>query len=193
MGGLSAYTKKFFTNHIFLKPKAHKGLKTRNLKYQMKSLRTYFFCAFLAFSFASCKDNIQSSIPDFPVYLELHLTSTYPTFKNSNNEFLQFKTRENLPESNYIGYGGIIVCTGIGFDDSGNSMYYAFDMACPYEAKNTVRVYPEKTGLPQVVCEKCGSVYDISFGNGNPLSGPAKEFLKRYRTSLSGDILYVVR
>jgi len=152
-------------------------------------IKYYILLTVLAFSFAGCKDNVQSSIPDFPVSLRLDLTSTYPTFKNSVNQFLTFKTPINATDR--IGYAGIIVCTGISLDDAGNSQYYAFDMACPYEAKNTIRVYPDTTGLPQVICEKCGSVFDTSFGYGNPISGPAKEFLKSYRTSLSGDNLYI--
>lgn len=136
---------------------------------------------FLALLLASCNDNIRSSIPDYPVYLDLNLTTTYPTFKNNINESLIFKQR--IFETDRIGFGGILVY--VGFD--GN--YYAFDMACPYEAKQTVRVYPNDVG--QAVCEKCGSVFDIGYGIGNPSSGPAKEVLKRYRTSLSGDNLII--
>lgn len=158
---------------------------------RLSKLKYYLSVAFLAISLAGCDDNIHSSIPDLPVSLRLNLTSTYPTFKNSVNQFIIYKTRIN--ETDYIGYGGILICTGISFDDYGNSLYYAFDMACPYEAKSTIRVYPDTTGLPQVICEQCGSVYDISFGNGNPISGPSKEFLKRYRASLSGDVLYINR
>jgi hypothetical protein len=134
-----------------------------------------------------------SSIPNYPVYLSLNLMASYPTFKNSTNQFLYFKNRSGLPESSRIGYGGIIVNSGIGMDDAGNTPYYAFDMACPYEANNTIRVYPEKGGLPQVICEKCGSVFDVGFGNGNPISGPSKEYLKRYRATLSGNYLLLTR
>jgi len=139
----------------------------------------------------SCKDNIQSSIPDYPVYLQLNLTAKYPTFKNSSGQFLSFE--KVITTNDRIGFGGIVVCTGISLDDYGGTQYYAFDMACPYEVKNTAKVHPDKTGLPQLVCDKCGSVFDITFGSGHPLSGPAKEYLKKYRTSLSGDILFVNR
>jgi nitrite reductase/ring-hydroxylating ferredoxin subunit len=115
------------------------------------------------------------------VYLDLNLTSTYPTFKNNINQSLTFQKR--IFETDRIGYGGILVY--VGFD--GN--YYAFDMSCPYEVKTTVRVYPNELG--QAVCEKCGSVFDISYGIGNPSSGPAKEVLKHYKTNLSGDNLVI--
>lgn len=147
----------------------------------------------LTITFVGCNDNVISSIPDYPVYLNLDLISTYPNFKNSTNQFLYFKDRSGLAESSRIGYGGILVNSGISLDDNGNSIYYAYDMACPLEAKNTVRVYPDPKGLPHVICEKCGSVYDVGFGNGNPISGPAKEYLKRYRTMQTGNYLQVTR
>ncbi len=152
-------------------------------------MKYQFFCFLLAFSFASCDDNYYSSIPDYPVNLQLNLTSTYPTFKNSTNQFLLFKTRKF--DSDRIGYGGILVYSGLSLDDSGNTQFYAFDMSCPYEVKPDVRVFPNDRG--QAICEKCGSVYDIGFGNGLPSSGPSKEALKRYRTMLSGDYLIISR
>ena len=152
----------------------------------MKSKIKYFLLFSFAFFFAGCNDNTQSSIPDFPVYLELNLTTApYNTFRNSYNHFFYFKTITGLPVTSRIGYGGIIVSTGL------DGEYYAFDMACPYEAKQNILVYPNDIG--QAICEGCGSVFDISFGIGNPVSGKAKETLKRYKTNLSGDILYITR
>ena len=130
----------------------------------------------------SCNDNVQSSIPDFPVYLNLNLTTTYPNFR-SPNQALTFEKR--IFETDRIGYGGILVY--IGFDGE----YYAFDMSCPVEVKQTIRVHPN--GLGQAVCKNCGSVFDLGYGIGNPSSGGAKETLKRYKTTLSGDILYITR
>jgi len=138
---------------------------------------------FFSAIFTGCYDNVISSIPDYPVHLQLNLTTTYPTFKNSVNQYLLFKKR--IYETDYIGYGGILVYSG--FDGE----YYAFDIACPYEANKDIEVYPNDLG--QAVCEKCGSVFDIGYGIGNPSSGPAKEALKRYKTSFSGDVLNIYR
>ena len=161
----------------------------------MKSFKYYLSIVLLAFSLASCKDNVQSSIPDFPVYLQLNLTAEFSTFKNSSGQFLVFEKPRTANER--VGFGGIILCSGISLDDSGNSQYFAFDMACPYEAKTSIKVHPDSTGLPYVICEKCGSVFDVGLGYGNPLSGPAKdiskEFLKHYRTTIYGDRLTVER
>ncbi len=138
---------------------------------------------FVTTCFSACYDNVISSIPDYPVHLQLNLTTTYPTFRNSINQYLIFEKR--IFETDAIGFGGIIVYTG--FD--GN--YYAFDMACPHEAQREIKVYPNNLG--QAVCNGCGTVFDISYGIGNPSSGPAKETLKRYKTSQSGDVLYIYR
>lgn len=148
---------------------------------------------FSAFFVTACNDNVISSIPDYPVYLRLDLVSSYPNFKNSTNQFLVFKDRAHLTESSRIGYGGVLLNTGLTFDDGGNSNYYAYDLSCPYEADNNIRVYPNKNGTSQVICEKCGSVYEVGYGMGNPIKGPAKEFLKRYKTSLNGNYLQVFR
>jgi len=144
---------------------------------------------FISGVFTACDDSYVSSIPSYPVSLQLNLTSTYPTFRNSFNQFLLFEKR--IYETDRIGFGGIIIYSGI--DDSGNTGYYAFDMACPYEAQSNVRVYPVKESLGQVKCDKCGSVYDVSFGFGNPVSGPSTEILKPYKTTLTNDVLYVYR
>lgn len=146
-------------------------------------------CLFIA----GCDDTYISSIPDYPVYLELNLVTTYPIFRNSINKSMTFLTPVTAIER--IGYGGILVYTG--FDGA----YYAFDMSCPYEHKSTVRVHPNELG--QAICEKCGTVYDIGYGVGNPskrirpnlpdTTALAKEVLKRYRTSMQNDYLYITR
>jgi hypothetical protein len=144
-------------------------------------LKYSLIISILAFSFAGCNDNVISTIPDFPVYLSLNLTSTYPTFRNSYNKFLLFEKPVFVTDR--VGYGGILVNTG--FD--GN--YYAFDMSCPYEAKQNILVIPN--GLGQAVCQGCGSVFNIGYGIGDPASGKAKQALKRYKATLFGDVLEI--
>jgi transcription elongation factor Elf1 len=157
----------------------------------MKNLHTIFICcsALVAgFWCVSCNDNTISSIPDFPVYMNLDLNTTYPTFKDNPNQYLWFKEQRIVTDR--IGFGGILVYCSF----NNNIEYYAFDMACPYEAKRDIRVYPNDN-IGQVVCEECGSVYDVSMNFGNPISGPAnesKKLLKRYRAALSGNNILVI-
>jgi nitrite reductase/ring-hydroxylating ferredoxin subunit len=129
----------------------------------------------------SCKDEVFSPVPNSPVYLDLNLTATYPTFKNSVNQVLLFE--KPIKATDRVGCAGVVVCTG--FD----GVYYAFDMCCPHEAKSTTKVRPNKNG--QVVCDSCHTVFDIGYGIGNPSSGVSKYPLKKYKAYLSGDVLYI--
>ena len=144
----------------------------------------YLILSFLVLSMTGCNDNVISSIPDLPVYLQLNLVTTYPTFRNSYDKFLLFKKPVFVTDR--IGYGGILVYTGF---DGG---YYAFDLSCPYEAKQDILVVPD-VDKGQAVCEGCGSIFDIGYGNGYPVSGKAKQGLKRYKATLQGDILFITQ
>lgn len=161
----------------------------------MKKHLIFLIAGFTGWIFPSCDETFISTIPDYPVYLELNLTASYPTF-SSPNQSLTFETP--IKATDRLGYGGIVVY--IDFEGE----YRAFDMACPNEAKTDIRVYPNDLG--QLVCEECSSVYDISYGIGNPIEGPAYEqtyeaekgeekkiFLKAYNASKQGDYLYITR
>lgn len=143
-------------------------------------------------AFVSCERNYVSSIPNYPVGMRINLTTDYPNFKNSNGQILTFTTPRLAYD--YLGFGGILLCSGLTVDDAGNSYYYAYDMACPYEADLKVRVYPMEEGLGRVKCEKCGTEYNVGYGFGDPdtETGPSTEILKRYRVTISGDYLTVL-
>lgn len=146
-----------------------------------------FTCAFFA-----CEPNYVSSIPNYPVSMRINLTTEYSTFKNSTNQYLSFPVRRL--EMDRVGYGGILLCSGIILDDYGNSIYYAYDLSCPYEVDQKVRVYPMDDALGKVKCEKCGTEYNVGYGFGDPdtKSGPSTEILKRYRVVVNGDLLTVL-
>ena len=138
-----------------------------------------------------CEGPYISPIPDYPVSLNLNLTANYPTFRNSVGQQLVFT--KPIKATDLIGFGGILVCTGIMLDDYGNTQYFAFDLACPHEVKQTVRVatLPDRPG--EVKCPECGTVYSVGFGFGEPVSGPSKHPLKRYKTLLQNDNLLIYR
>jgi hypothetical protein len=149
----------------------------------MKKLRYILLVGLMCLQLTGCDDTYQSSIPNFYVNLRLDLASTYPTFKNNPNHYLVFT--KPVYATDGVGFGGILVFCG--WDNN----YYAFDLACPYEAKQKTIVHPNDIG--QAICDSCKTVYDISIGVGNPISGPAKQTLKHYKANLSGDILYITR
>jgi len=154
-------------------------------------LRHFLLILILGVITSSCEGPYISPIPDYPVSMSLNLTASYPTFKNSANQYLIFT--KPITATDRIGYGGLLVCTGVMMDDYGNSLYFAYDLACPHEADATIRVAPLGDRLGEVKCPECGTVYNAGYGFGEPLSGPSKHPLKRYKTMLHGDILQVYR
>ena len=133
----------------------------------------------------SCDDTYFSSIPDYPVSLQLNLyINPYNTIKDNPNHYLIFDSKSPNYGGVYgIGYGGVLVTCGLDLN------YYAYDLSCPYEHKQNVRIKPNNMG--QAVCDSCKTVYDLSYGVGNPVSGKSKEYLKRYKVFLSNGYLNV--
>jgi len=157
----------------------------------MKFLRAKCkICIFVSFAWVvlltGCEDNYVSSIPDYPVFIDidLRLAPYNTTLKNNNNSYELFEQpRMGKELTERVGYGGVIVYADF------EGKFCAFDLACPHESLPSVKVKPN--GLGQLVCDSCGSIYDISFGIGHPTTGPSKEGLKRYKTMLQGDLLHV--
>lgn len=84
-----------------------------------------------------------------------------------------------------IGFGGVLVV-----HSTIDGEYYAYDLACPYEANKTITIEVQKDLTAK--CPECGSVYRIMDGNGWRISGPSKEKLKRYNVFPTGtDYLYI--
>lgn len=86
------------------------------------------------------------------------------------------------------GYGGLLLVT----DVLGEVL--AYDLACPYEARSTVRVeVPD--GELYAKCPVCGSTYDIFTNFGKPSSGPSADkgySLTRYSVVAGGATEYRV-
>jgi nitrite reductase/ring-hydroxylating ferredoxin subunit len=137
----------------------------------------------LALALTACEKAYVSSIPNYPVYLELDLDFEdrdllpIPSFK--------IYTSLNINQaSEKTGFGGVLVYHGA-------DTYYAFDAACPHEASRSITVDVTDESLLYATCPKCGTQYDLMSGAGNPVSGPGKERLKPYNVRLNRNILYV--
>ena len=123
----------------------------------MKQRKLHTISLFLFFIIITgCEDRYTSSIPNYPVFLELNLTAHYPTFIDNCNEVIIITKPISIYDR--IGYGGILIVYGIDFK------YYAFDLSCPYEADPNIRVFSDSINPGQVTCEKCGSSYEILHG-----------------------------
>lgn len=130
----------------------------------------------------SCESdlNVDTSIPQMPVYFNLSLMKDAPELIGIGacKTFIQ-----PIHISDAMGYGGIIIYHNV------NDGYYAYDAACPYECDKNIRVVPDASGI--AVCPKCSSKFDIGFGSGTPSKGPAKYNLRIYQVIRRGDILTV--
>ena len=129
---------------------------------------------FISIAF-SCEEDIYSTVPNSPVSYKLNL-DLYPVdnqLKAGGVGAYLCITQKRL-ETDRLGYGGLLVVNGIG-EDVVN--IYAYDLACPNEVQRNVLIVPEdisQTGIPTAItakCPKCGAVYNIVDGYGNPKSG----------------------
>jgi len=139
----------------------------KRLHYGFHFIKTgYLLVLFL--SFAGCQ-GYESSIPDRPVYLKRNI---FTQSLGSMGNYL-YVTKSNIA-TDRLGYGGILVVHA--YDDN----YYAFDLACPVELNQNIRV-----GKPDLSfickCDSCGERYDLSLGLGVPLNHISKETLRRYK------------
>ena len=126
----------------------------------------------------SCEKQYYTSIPDYPVNLELKLESLDYEL-NANLAYKRFTQPRFAADK--LGFGGILVINGMG---ENTINLYAFDLACPVESQREIRVVPDKSGVT-ATCPKCGAVFTIATGTGAPQSG-TKYYLKSYRVVGSG-------
>lgn len=137
-----------------------------------------FLFLLLPLFIVSCDKKYVSSIPDFPVSLELDLNfedkdlitqQSYKTFTTSNIN----------PLKDRVGFGGVLVYHGLN-SIATTDAYYAFDLACPYEATRSTIIEVDNDGI-FARCPKCKTKYELLNGIGNPVEGPNdKEQLKKY-------------
>ena len=84
----------------------------------------------------------------------------------------------------YVGFGGVLLIGGIDPFTSETNVPLAYDLACPVECSQTVRVVIDQDNL-EAVCPVCGSHYNVLTAGGAPVAGPAltakyKYGLRRY-------------
>jgi len=136
----------------------------------------------LCFIFSGC-DTEYTTIPDCEVYLRRNII---------NEGFLTagayIYVAEPVLERDILGYGGIIVV----YTYDPVEPYCAFDLACPNCVSPTIRI-SEPDDMLVCTCETCGERYDLFYGNGNPLDGISKVYLKKYSAYIDpGNELYII-
>ena len=133
---------------------------------------------------SSCEP-FKSSIPDSSVFVERNLSLGEGFVLREIGGFLELTKWEK--QTDRLGYGGILIFHA--FDDE----IYAFDMACPKEADQGVRVYVDTEVPGRAICHKCGRVFNIAYGSGVCIEGTAAEGLRSYRVMHSGTVITVIR
>jgi len=130
---------------------------------------------------ASCNGYV-SSIPDREVYLKRSINTEALT---PFGAYLYIT--EPVFAIDKIGFGGILIY------HAQDNIFYAVDLACPHEMSPTVRVSrPDDLGMCK--CDSCGEVYDMTFGQGSPTKGIAKEPLRHYTVSFDeNDFIIITR
>lgn len=147
-----------------------------------------FLLSLFALLLLGCNSTFDSSVPDWPVYLELDLTYEDRDLKAIQAYKLYTPTTINQATEK-TGFGGVLVYHGLSSTGTTDA-YYAFDAACPVEHQANVRVEVDDDAV-YAVCPRCGSKFELLNGIGNPVEGPATEGLKQYYVDKQGEKLYI--
>jgi hypothetical protein len=141
--------------------------------YRKNVLYGFVYGFMLLFLWTSCGDSEQiTPIIDIPINKIIDLNSLSYQRLKFNNGFV-YETG---------GLRGLIIYR------KDATTYYVYDRACTYRINNSCEVI-EADGSGFFLTDPCcGSRFDWE---GQPTSGVARANLVRYRTSLSGSLLYI--
>lgn len=133
----------------------------------------------------SCTSVDDDRIPAAPVRIEFPTVGTWNTYGVAGAlDHRSFIKSQRIPagfpysEASATGFGGVLLV------GSYDNTPLAYDLACPVEAKQDVRIAVDAEHAT-AYCHVCTSTYDI-FRTGAPLSGPAADkgyALTRYRVA----------
>lgn len=136
----------------------------------MDRLSLFVFGICLLLFPCSCKDD-ESLIPDSEVYVKTY-TSEYNMLRTPNHA-VTYEYNGVYPSNFKLGYGGVAI-----FRDLEGKLGCC-DLACPNDKS---RMNPLTISMPFAYCPLCESKFDLSYGIGNPVEGPAKSPLRLYRS-----------
>lgn len=136
----------------------------------LRHIASALFMVVLLFT-SGCDNFDDHRIPSRNVHIEIN-TAQWSVYGVHGYMEWQAFIRNTTPKGftwkagNYTGYGGVLLVCGL------ENQLLAYDMACPVECSETIRVTIDETaGI--ALCRKCGSTYDVFNGFGQPLSGTA--------------------
>lgn len=158
--------------------------------------------ALIVLTAAGCKSTDSDRLPPSPVRISFATYGDWNTYGvagalDSREFILSARQPAGFPYSagSATGFGGVLLAGQYTY--GGNPQTeppVAFDLACPVEARQDVRVTADGA-KGNARCARCGSTYDIFSGTGAPLSGPAAQEgygLKRYRVTATTGNQYIM-
>lgn len=142
---------------------------------------------------ASCNQVDDDRIPSVPVYINLSGAGMWNSYGVSgvgiSRNFINWQGEVSpagfpFTANTYVGFGGVLLIGGVDPFTAEPNVPLAFDLSCPVECKQTVRVAIDSDNL-EAFCPVCGSRYDVVTAGGAPVGGPAltgryKYGLRRY-------------
>lgn len=171
----------------------------------MKKFRCIFIVGLISLIALSCsKDEPNYTIPARPVGFKINTNVADSHLANTGNigVYIYAKDKSNYDNllsgvkgvksysaprlsGEYIGFSGLMII------NTGSTLtptpFAVFDLCCPNEDMENIRVVPTNDGTAK--CPQCNSTYEIIFGTGRPLSGPAlekRDFLQSYYITATG-------
>ena len=149
---------------------------------------------------AGCNTVDDTAIPSLPVAIDLSnvgMWNTYGVAGFGQCEYFIKVGNAMIEPAGFpstattrTGYGGVLLISGMDAFTNEAGVPLAYDLSCPIEKSQTVRVAVDPETL-EAVCPECHSHYDVVMRGGAPLSGPAatghrKYGLTRYQCIASG-------
>ncbi len=155
-----------------------------------------YLIAAMLILFPSCESINDERIPPVAVNFEISNQGLWDIYGvHGYGQYRTFIKQERVPSNfpytalTYTGFGGVLLISGRSGDDYNSPL--AYDLACPVEARNDVRLSIDPQSF-EAYCPKCRSRFDVCENNGMPISGEASKRnygLQRYRvlpSSLGG-------
>ena len=141
----------------------------------------------------ACNAVDDDRIPSLPVNIDLQGAGMWNSYGVSgvgiSRDFINFQGERSpagfpYNANTYVGFGGVLLIGGIDPFMAEPNVPLAYDLSCPVERSQTVRVSIDADNL-EAVCKVCGSRYDVITAGGAPVGGPAltgkyKYGLRRY-------------
>lgn len=156
----------------------------------MNKIIACLFCVVALFAtmlMGGCNAIDNTRIPALAVNIRLNnigLWNTYGVAGFGQYRYFIKEDREpsNFPytETTYTGYGGVLLIGGMDPFTSETNVPLAYDMSCPVECKQNVRVFIDEETL-EAVCPQCMSRYDVVTAGGAPIGGAALIGEVKYR------------